>query len=100
MAGISLRGSGLAWGNGALRGHARIDGRRVARQTSVAVVGAGHVGLVHAAGLAELGHVVRVVDIDSRRIASLQCGRIWFYEPGLPELRRPYLLDTEVAALE
>lgn len=51
----------------------------------IAIVGAGHVGLVYAAGLAELGHSVRVVDIDRSKIARLRRGRVWFHEPGLPE---------------
>jgi UDPglucose 6-dehydrogenase len=54
--------------------------------SSIAIVGGGHVGVVYAAGLAELGHRVQVVDIDEERIAGLRAGRIWFYEPGLPEL--------------
>jgi len=52
----------------------------------VAIVGAGHVGVVYAAGLAELGHTVRVVDIDRARVVALRKGRVWFHEPGLPEL--------------
>jgi UDPglucose 6-dehydrogenase len=52
----------------------------------ISIVGAGHVGVVYAAGLAELGHRVRVVDINEKRVATLRDGRIWFYEPGLPEL--------------
>lgn len=52
----------------------------------IAVVGAGHVGVTYAAGLAELGNVVRVVDIDRAKVARLKRGQIWFYEPGLPEL--------------
>ncbi len=52
----------------------------------VAIVGAGHVGVVYAAGLAELGHRVRVIDVDRRKVERLQKGNIWFYEPGLPEL--------------
>jgi len=54
--------------------------------TSIAIAGAGHVGVVYAAGLAELGHTVRVIDTDPERIAKLRRGEIWFYEPGLPEL--------------
>lgn len=54
--------------------------------SSIAIVGAGHVGVIYAAGLAELGHRVKVIDIDDRRIARLRAGKIWFYEPGLPEL--------------
>ncbi len=52
----------------------------------VAIVGAGHVGVVYAAGLAELGHSVRVADIDRSKVRRLQRGQIWFHEPGLPEL--------------
>ena len=54
--------------------------------STIAVVGAGHVGIVYAAGFAELGHRVRVVDIDRKRVAALRKGNIWFFEPGLPEL--------------
>lgn len=52
----------------------------------IAVVGAGHVGVTYAAGLAELGNAVRVVDVDRAKVARLKRGQIWFYEPGLPEL--------------
>ena len=54
--------------------------------SNIAIVGAGHVGVVYAAGLAELGHRVRVVDVNPKRVAVLREGKIWFYEPGLPEL--------------
>lgn len=54
--------------------------------SKIAIVGAGHVGLVYAAGLAELGHSVRVVDIDRGKVLRLNRGAVWFYEPGLPEL--------------
>lgn len=52
----------------------------------ISIVGAGHVGVVYAAALAELGHRVSVIDIDEKRVAKLNSGRIWFFEPGLPEL--------------
>ena len=54
--------------------------------STIAIVGAGHVGVVYAAGLAELGHRIRVVDVNAKRIAGLRRGKIWYYEPGLPEL--------------
>lgn len=60
--------------------------KRTGRPRVIAIVGAGHVGLVCAAGFAELGHQVRVVDSDRKRIAALRRGKIWFFEPGLPEL--------------
>lgn len=52
----------------------------------LAIIGAGHVGLVYAASFAELGHHVAVLDIDRARIAALRRGRIPFFEPGLGEL--------------
>lgn len=50
------------------------------------VVGAGYVGLVTGTGLSDLGHDVLVYDIDHDKIASLECGRIPIYEPGLADL--------------
>ncbi len=57
-----------------------------AGMAKIAVVGAGHVGVTYAAGLAELGNTVRVVDIDGAKILRLKRGRLWFHEPALPEL--------------
>jgi UDPglucose 6-dehydrogenase len=55
----------------------------------VAVVGTGYVGLVTAAGLAELGHTVTCVDIDQRKVDALNRGEPAIFEPGLePLLRR------------
>jgi UDPglucose 6-dehydrogenase len=50
------------------------------------VLGSGYVGLVTAAGLAEVGHQVACVDIDPQRVATLNAGGIPFYEPGLAEV--------------
>jgi nucleotide sugar dehydrogenase len=52
----------------------------------VAVVGAGHVGLVSATCLAIAGHRVRVYDVDSLRVAQIIAGKVPFLEPGLGEL--------------
>jgi UDPglucose 6-dehydrogenase len=52
----------------------------------LAVIGVGHVGLVTAATLANVGHEVGCVDVDVDKIASLQEGKTPFYEPGLDEL--------------
>src|SRR5437763_12597714 len=52
----------------------------------VAVIGTGYVGLTTAACLADLGHEVGAVDIDSEKVHTLQQGRPTIYEPGLEEV--------------
>mgnify|MGYP002336326990 CR=1 FL=1 len=52
----------------------------------VAVFGAGYVGLVTGACLAELGHQVVVRDILPERVEALRAGEIPIYEPGLDAL--------------
>ena len=52
----------------------------------IGVVGCGYLGLTHAACLADLGFEVLGLDVDTDRVASLQEGRVPFYEPGLDEL--------------
>lgn len=52
------------------------------------VFGAGYIGLVSGTGLAELGHDVRIVDIDPERVKRLSDGILPLYEPGLADLIR------------
>jgi UDPglucose 6-dehydrogenase len=52
----------------------------------ITVVGAGYVGLVSGACLAEMGNDVLCVDLDPARIAVLCEGGVPIYEPGLKEL--------------
>ncbi|HTW83821.1 MAG TPA: UDP-glucose/GDP-mannose dehydrogenase family protein [Candidatus Sulfotelmatobacter sp.] len=53
---------------------------------SIAIVGAGYVGLVTATCLAELGNSVVGVDNDAAKITQLEVGNIPFYEPSLGEM--------------
>lgn len=63
----------------------------------LAIIGAGHVGIVYAAGLAEFGHDVSLVDINEERVRRLQGGAIWFREPDLPELFGKGLREGRIA---
>ena len=48
--------------------------RRATTRRSIAVVGAGYVGLVSAVGFAAMGHVIELVETDPRR---QRCFAIW-----------------------
>ncbi len=58
----------------------------MATSSRIAVFGAGYVGLVTGACLANLGHSVVVRDILPARVESLRRGEVPIYEPGLAEL--------------
>ncbi|NQW17640.1 MAG: UDP-glucose/GDP-mannose dehydrogenase family protein [Chloroflexi bacterium] len=53
---------------------------------SIAVIGAGYVGLVNAACLADIGHSVACFDTDAQKVSRLSSGIVDILEPGLPEL--------------
>ena len=69
----------------------------------VGVFGAGYVGLVTGACLADLGHTVVVRDVVRTKIEGLRRGRLPIYEPGLEELiarnreRLSFTLDVREA---
>jgi UDPglucose 6-dehydrogenase len=52
----------------------------------VGVIGTGYVGLVTAAGFAELGSEVWCADVDEGKIAALRTGQVPIHEPGLAEV--------------
>ena len=53
---------------------------------NIAVFGAGYIGLVTGACMAELGHTVAVRDIQRERIDLLNGGHMPIFEPGLEDL--------------
>ena len=59
----------------------------------LAVVGAGYVGLVTAACLAELGHGVTCIEVDEQKLTRLRAGDLPIHEPGLAELVSKHQLD-------
>jgi UDPglucose 6-dehydrogenase len=69
----------------------------------IAIFGAGYVGLVTGACLADLGHEVVVRDVLPERIERLRAGEVPIYEPGLDEVlercrdRLSFTLDVREA---
>jgi len=69
----------------------------------IGVIGTGYVGLVTAAGFAELGRDVWCVDIDAEKIERLRRGEVPIYEPGLEDViarnreRMSFTLDVHEA---
>jgi UDPglucose 6-dehydrogenase len=49
----------------------------------IAVFGTGYLGATHAACMAQLGHSVLGVDVDTAKLAKLAAGEAPFFEPGL-----------------
>src|SRR3954468_4196595 len=71
----------------------------------ITVIGAGYVGLVSGACLAEMGNHVVCLDVDPRKIQTLNSGGIPIHEPGLEQVvqrnaaagRLQFTTDTALA---
>jgi UDPglucose 6-dehydrogenase len=55
-------------------------------QPRLTVLGAGYLGITHAACMSSLGFDVLGVDTDAAKVSQLNAGKIPIYEPGLREL--------------
>jgi UDPglucose 6-dehydrogenase len=56
------------------------------RRSRLTILGAGYLGVTHAACMASLGFEVLALDTDAAKIDQLKAGRLAIHEPGLPEL--------------
>jgi len=71
----------------------------------VGCIGAGYVGLVTSALMAQKGHEVLCIEKDIRKISLLRQARVPFFEPGLEDILRETLhngqlqFSTDIAAL-
>src|ERR1700749_2448822 len=64
---------------------------RNGRILRISVIGIGYLGLTHAVCMADLGHQVLAIDVDSEKIAKASRGEVPFFEPGLEPLLRKHL---------
>lgn len=59
--------------------------------SQIAVFGTGYLGATHAACMAELGHDVIGVDVDTEKLAGLARGKAPFFEPGLDAMLKVHV---------
>jgi UDPglucose 6-dehydrogenase len=69
----------------------------MADRPRLTVLGAGYLGITHAACMAAAGFEVLGVDVDADKVARLNAGLIPIYEPGLQELLRAGLDSGRLA---
>lgn len=65
---------------------------------NVSVIGTGYVGLITGACLADVGHVVKCVDIRAEVVEQINAGRPTVYEPGLADLLRKVVSTGNLSA--
>jgi UDPglucose 6-dehydrogenase len=53
---------------------------------NISVIGTGYVGLITGTCLADVGHVVKCVDVRAEVVEQINAGRPTIYEPGLADL--------------
>jgi UDPglucose 6-dehydrogenase len=63
----------------------------------VTIIGCGYVGLVTGVCLASIGHNVRGVEKDQRKLATLQKGDCPIFEPGLHDLLEENMRNGQIA---
>ncbi|MGB6452879.1 MAG: UDP-glucose/GDP-mannose dehydrogenase family protein [Streptosporangiaceae bacterium] len=69
----------------------------MADRPRLTVLGAGYLGITHAACMASAGFEVLGVDVDAEKVARLNSGLIPIFEPGLQELLRAGLDSGRLA---
>src|SRR5688572_17454744 len=62
----------------------------------VTIIGCGYVGLVTGTCLAAIGHTVRGVEKDQRKLKTLQDGHCPIFEPGLQELMNEHYASGQL----
>jgi UDPglucose 6-dehydrogenase len=62
----------------------------------VTIIGCGYVGLVTGTCLASIGHSVRGVEVDQRRLQALTDGHCPIFEPGLLELMQEHYASGQL----
>jgi UDPglucose 6-dehydrogenase len=63
----------------------------------VTVIGCGYVGLVTGVCLASIGHCVRGVEKDQRKLNTLQQGECPIFEPGLHDLLQENMANNQIS---
>ena len=63
----------------------------------VTIIGCGYVGLVTGVCLASIGHTVRGVEKDQKKLKSLQAGHCPIFEPGLQDILNETLANGSIS---